>query len=186
MSDWPINVQAPLVTIHPWSLEAIGTDLVSQVKYLSAAAGAAFPTVNLAIWIPFSLTKQITAQKMFWYNGSVVNATYMVCVGIYDSCNNLIWTSGNIAQSTASVVQSTSMSVATQTMGPGNFYMALSCNTTTATFFSTTMAASIFPAITGMAQQATANPLPTTGSPIQIAGNYIPLFGLTTRPGGVV
>jgi hypothetical protein len=186
MSDWPVNITSPLVTIHPWSLEAIGEDLTAQAKYLSAAAGTAFPTVNLGYFIPFTLAKQIIAQKMFWYNGSVVNTTYMVCVGVYDQFGNQIWTSGNIAQSTASVIQTTSMSVATATFGPGQFYLAISCNTTTATFFATSMAANIFPALTGMAQMASANPLPTTATFAQIAGNYIPIVGLTTRIGGVI
>ena len=177
MSDWPVNLTDPLVTIHTWSLEAIGADLTAQAKYMTAAASVVWPTAGLAIFIPFTVSKIITVKQLFVYNGTVASSSF--CVGVYDAFGNRLITSASTSQSTASVVQ---VCDTTDTnIGPGNYYLALSASTATQSFFALTMAANIFPGITGMAQMAAAYPLPSTATFSQIAGNYIPVIGLTTR-----
>ena len=177
MSDWPIVQTYPLVTIHPWSLEAIGTDLTAQAKYLSAAASAVYPTAGLGLFIPFTLTQNIVIRQLFAYIGGVASSG--VCVAVYDSCWNRICTSGSTATGTINAIQA--FDITDVSTGPGNYYIAISASTATQSFFSCAMAANIFPALTGMFQQAAAYPLPSTATPVQIAGNYIPVIGLTTR-----
>ena len=108
MGTWPVPVVEPLVTIYPWSLEAIGTDLVAQGGALNASASAGWPSANGALLFPFTLTKQIIVLEVFVYNGATISGSFDV--GVYSADGNKVFSSGAVAQSTASVIQSASVS----------------------------------------------------------------------------
>jgi hypothetical protein len=175
MSDWPINIVQPLVTIHPWSLESIGCGIISMGgTTLYNASGTAYPTANLALFIPFAATKRMIAVKMFSINGT---QSGNIDVGIYDIAGRRLVSMGSTAQ--AGPYQE--FDIADTEFGPGIFYLAVAMDNNTGKIYAGTLFANIAPAILGMAQMASAFPLPATATFAQITGNYIPLIGLTTR-----
>jgi len=181
MSDWPVTVVEPLPTIHPWSLESIGS-IESGGPRLTETASAVYPAANLALFIPFSLTKSVTVTKLFCLNGAVVNGN--IDLGIYDVYGVRLISSGSVAQAGVNVIQS--FDIADTRMGSGNFYFAVAMNNIVGTLFSAAMFAAIAPAITGMAEMAAAFPLPAVAVFAQITGNYIPVIGALINPRTVV
>ena len=190
MSDFPISVVEPLPTIHPWSLESIGEDLTTVVNVGGAAAGylyytqsAVYPVANLALFVPFVLTKPVTVAKMFTYNGTV--AAGNIDVGIYDISGTLIVSMGSVAQAGTSVIQS--FDITDTQIGPGKFYMAIVENNVASTFFKhdANEGANRL-RFTGMAQMAAAFPLPATATLALLTANYVPVFGLLISPRTVV
>jgi len=178
MGIFPDNVVEPLVTIHPWSLESIGPNLHTQATgLLTGAVSAVYPTANLALYVPFSVMKPITVTLLWWYNGAAVNGN--VDCGIYDISGTRIISTGSTVQAVVSSIQS--VDIADIQIGPGNFYLAIALDNIVGTLFRGTLYMNIGPAVTGMAQEANAFPLPATATFAQITGNYIPVFGLTTR-----
>ncbi len=181
MSNWPIPTFEPLVTINPWSEESIGDAITSAGgSAISQAASTAWPTANLALYVPFQVRKPIVVVKMFCYNGAAVAGN--VDVGIYSEYGTRIVSIGSTAQAGLSAIQE--FDIADTLLGTGIFYMAIALDdaTATATIRRGTMAANAIPAITGMAQEQLASvTLPATATFASIAGNYIPVFGLTVR-----
>lgn len=175
------QVIEPLVTIHPWSMEAIGPDLIASGLYMSACASAAFQVANAALLIPFTLTKQVTLVEAFWYNGATIS-TYTVDVGVYDASGNLICHTGSITASGTSALQINALTAPT-TLGPGNFYLAITASNTSMTFFSLAAASvSMLQAYGCCYIAASDNPLATGKTLISIATfTRIPIFGVSTR-----
>jgi hypothetical protein len=170
----------PLVTIYPWSLEAIGSDLTGQGLYLSSTVSAAFQIDHAAFLVPFTLNKSITIIRGFWYNGSAVG--YNVDVGVFDISGNLLCHTGNVVSANINTVQNAA--IASTRFGPGNFYLAVSTSSISQTFFSAAAASSYMLAVFGIAAILSGeNPL-VTGTPVSIAGSSfgkIPVFGVSTR-----
>ncbi len=178
MSDFPIPVIEPLVTIHTYSQEAIGNSIAACAgTAFTATASAAYPTANLALFIPFKVFKRITAVQMFVYNGATVSGN--IDVGIYDKNGVRLISAGSTAQAGTNALQA--FNITDTPFGPGTFYLAVALDNTTGTLFRGTLVVNIQPGTLGMAQMATAFALPATATFAQIAGNYIPLIGLTTR-----
>ena len=184
MSDWPISVVEPLVTINPWSLESIGAHLVSGCDFFATSWGInvvgsqAYPTANLALFIPFSVTKPIVAVKLFAYNGGTVSGN--IDVGIYDANGVRLISSDSTAQAgTSATTALQSFDITDTQFGPGLFYLAVAMDNTTGCLCA--VVPDISPAFTGMAQMATAFPLPAVATFASCATLYIPLIGLTTR-----
>ena len=181
MGNWPSPIINHLPTIHPWSLEAIGPDvLCCNNMCLGNIASATWPLANLAIFIPFTLMSQITVLEMFTMNGATSSSGFDV--GVYTSDGTLIVSTASTTQSTTTSVQVCSVSTKLITsFGPGNFYMAMSVNSASATYYRVGPSAAIFSSMFGMATMTAAFPLPTTATLASISTAFIPVIGLSQR-----
>jgi hypothetical protein len=175
MSDWPQASRPPTVLMSPFSELAQGTEMAALAT--AAPASVAHGTANLARFYPFVLPEPIVVVKMWWYNGGTVSGN--VDVGIYDKDGTKIVSQGNTAQATINVLQE--VNIADTVLGRGLFYMALSASSATATFFSNANSVQLAKAL-GLAQMATANPLPATATLAAVAAAIQPLYGLSGRP----
>lgn len=173
MSDWPLS------PIFPGWSPAIGTRSTAFAPGTTggAAASATWPTANLAIFIPFTLSAPYTVTQMFLWNGATATGNFDL--GIYDHVGTKLVSAGSTAQSGTSVIQV--VNVTDTQLGPGLFYMALAMDGTSGTVARTAPARTAFCKILGMAQMASAFPLPTTATYATVANSFIPFFGFTDR-----
>jgi hypothetical protein len=176
MTDWPISVYEHGPTIHPWSPESIGPALATQGEVLSGSTSGAWPSANRAYYIPFGLTKSITAKLMFVYNGATASGNFDI--GIYDQAGRRLVSSGSTAQAGTNALQT--VDITDTWIGPGLFYLALALDNTTGTV-QRTSASLARQRLTGCFQQATAFALPATATFAAVATANIPVFGLCTR-----
>jgi hypothetical protein len=180
MSDWPISVLEPLVTIHPWSMECIGPGMITCNNFtLNNAVSLAWPVANKAYFFPFILSKQITAVMMFTLNGATIGNN--VDVGVYSADGTRLVSSGSTAQSgSANTIQT--YNITDTTMGPGLFYLAMAMDGTTGTVFRQGMSTLQQATMLGCLQQLTAFALPAVATFATITtGSQVPVFGLSTR-----
>lgn len=180
MSDWPNMGFDPLVTIHPYSLESIGSAIISNGGGgLSSAASATYPVANQAVYVPFLVGRPILVLQMFTYNG--ITASGNLDVGVYDSQQNKLFSIGSTAQTGTSSIQT--FNTTDTVLPPGLYYMALAMNGTTGTFIRGRVNAgtAASAAAVGVATQTTAFALPATAAMVTCASDYIPIFGLTIR-----
>ncbi|HVB24120.1 MAG TPA: hypothetical protein VNG51_19435 [Ktedonobacteraceae bacterium] len=73
------------------------------------------------------------------------------------------------------------LTLTTTTLGPGLYYMAMSCDNTTANFAIQQIGQSLKTPYTGLAQMDSAFPLPASATFATLGQDQIPLFGLSTR-----
>lgn len=176
---WPNSPLEPLVTITPTSAESgVGNAMYNGGNLsLNTYAQTAWPSANLAIYVPFFLSKPITFSTMFWMNGSTVAGN--VDVGVYAEDGTRIVSKGSTAAAGTTTLQV--VTVTTTTIGPGLFYLALACSSTSELVYKTIIGQVLRTKFTGMAQQATALPLPATATFATVGQDYVPLVGLSTR-----
>lgn len=123
MSDWP--------PIRP--LEAYAGGVISTATAIAgyhnasivALASTAWPSANLAIFVPFRLAAPVIVYKMA--TGSGTTAAGNFDIGIYDSAGNRLVSSGTTAKG-ASVEHI--IDVTDTVIGPGLFYLAMSADGT--------------------------------------------------------
>lgn len=173
MADFPAAyalspVGATIHSGHP----AAGTANAADFAVLNYAA-AAWPTANLAIFIPFWIDQYATAKQMFWENGGAAGTTD---VGIYDS--GFVRLVSLTATANAGTIQIGN--IADTVLGPGMYYMAgLASTVTTQTYWS---AAVSIPALrmSGCFQQAVgAATLPNPAVPAAVSNAYLPFVGIS-------
>ena len=172
MSDFPspLVLPDPLVTITLSSMCSLGA-----VAY-PAIASAAWPTANKALFIPFKLTRPITATQMFVYNGTTAQDNFDL--GIYSVDGTRLVSAGATVQANASVIQV--VNITDTLLGPGLFYMACAFEGTTSTVIRTTLTASKGK-IAGITEMANAYPLPAVATFATLTTSVLPIIGLTTR-----
>ncbi len=85
---------------------------------------------------------------------------------------------GSTAMAGASVIQSVA---AAYLLTPDSYYMAMSCSSATATFLMIQTATALELRTMGVAQQATALPLPATFTLAAMAQTSLPLFGICSQ-----
>ena len=146
---------------------------------LAASSGAAYPTANKAIFIPFRLLKPTRITKLWVLNGAIVSGN--LDLGIYTSDGTCIASAGSTAQAGASVIQIITLGTAIR-LPCGLFYMAIAVDNITATVFRTGVDAYLLKVL-GMAQMASAFPLPVTVTFAAVASSYIPTIGFISEEG---
>jgi hypothetical protein len=160
--------------VSPFDATSIG----SCIGTLATPASAAWPSANLGIAIPFRVTTPIKFSNAFWHNGTTVSASYHIDVGIYSADGTKLGSIGSTAQGTASIIQTVAL---TTEIAPGQFYMAMSCDNASATFWkSTGITLNVCRAL-GMGQMSSALALPAAFTFAAMGYAYIPVFGLTYR-----
>lgn len=173
MSDIGALVDYPLNIISVSSPACIG---IETVAYTAQIVGTnAWPSSNLAIYIPMKIGYIFIAQKMLWVNGATVTNN-TVDVGIYDSQGNRLVHSGATTTSGVSVMQS--VTITATTLYPGLYYLAMVVNGTTDTFLSSATGA-INCAACGMLSQTSASPLPATATFSSTITSYVPEIAIS-------
>jgi hypothetical protein len=168
------QVFSPLVNISTFHAQSIGG---ATFRQSAGVASAAYPSANLAIYIPFRIDIPITVTNLYSYNGSAVSGN--IDIGIYNNLGGLIVSKGTTAQAGTSAIQT--FSITATSLTPGQYYLAVAMDNTTGTLFTISLAQIAFLQVIGMAQQATAFVLPSTATFASSTNNYIPCIGLTTR-----
>lgn len=90
-----------------------------------------FAAASAVIFVPFTVTRQFSAQRASVCNGTTASGNTRV--GIYDSLGGLLASTPATAQSGTSAEQIISLSAAV-TLGPGRYFMALSNSGTTGSY----------------------------------------------------
>lgn len=158
--------------LSSYSIEASG--LGKQASSTTSPASSAWPAANRAIYVPFVLPAAYQVTKLWWANGAT--AAGNVDCGIYSVGGTKLASTGSTAQAGTSVVQSVSVSILLQ---PGSYYMALALSSISATILRNVPSSGPLAAM-GVAQQATAFPLPATATFAAASTAYFPMFGITS------
>lgn len=158
-------------------------------------SGAGTPVTGVSPWsdaadsiicFPFTLDVATPVYKVFWVNGSSVNAGTTFDVAIYDEDYNFIASTGAAtAQGSASVPQVVALS-ATVTLPPGRYYAGMSCSVTTTNrvirWSIGTIGISHWMAAGCFKTAADTPPIAASSiTPIDLTNVAFPVFGLITR-----
>jgi len=158
-----------------------GWSLVAQENCLgSPPASAGFESSNRAAYFPILLPTTCVARRMWWANGATVNATYHIDVGIYADAGykpgaRLVST-GQTDQGTASELQF--VDITDLTLAPSLYWLAISSTSSSATIYRSSAVVGLYRAL--RMQEAAANPLPATATPVQATSGNNYLFGFAT------
>lgn len=171
MNEWPNEVLPPFQVISTFSAEAVGSLENASVTAMSSLA---WPTANLAHFVPLRLNLPILPALMFSLNAGVVNGN--IDVGIYLPDGTRLWSAGSTAQAGTNAIQK--FIYTGPSLGPGEYYIALALNNNTGQIFRHQFVTSTgIVERTGMRSMASAFPLPATAvfTLPTMAG---PIFGL--------
>lgn len=160
------------------------TDDVMAGNALAAGgvgASATYPTASTALFFPVRLTQPRTYVKAFWVNGTAVAGN--VDVGIYTISGTTatrVVASTAEAQATVSAVQIPA-TFASTTIGPGLYYLAMSCTSITSQFWRMGPNFNISRQL-GFFQAASQSPLPASCTVVAVTANsYVPSFGFSEQ-----
>lgn len=127
------------------------------------------------------MVRPMIVTQLWWHNGTKTGSPNVDC-GIYaagaDGGGRRLVSSGSTAQGTSSVIQT--VDITDFLLAPGLYYLALAVSANNTGIFRINPSANACRAI-GMAQQASAFPLPTTATFAAVASSYVPVFGFTAR-----
>ena len=144
-------------------------------------ASSAWPIAAKAYFVPVRLSQPRTYVKAWWINGAT--AAGNVDVGIYTLSGTTLTrvvASTAEAQGTISTVQ-VAATFATTTIGPGLYYLAMSCSLATATVWRVSLSAPFMRGL-GVFQAVSSHPLPTTATAAVISGTTtLPVFGFSEQ-----
>lgn len=164
----------PMLGTH--SLDSGGG--LARAMGLSLTASTAWPSANLAIYVPVPVYRLVTIAKMAVNNGTAVSGN--IDVGIYDATWNRLVSSGSTAQSGTSAIQI--FDITDTTLNPGLYYIGVALDNTTGT-----LAGYVFTGgsleIRSFAvyQQASAFALPNPFVGAAMAQTLIPLVSMTPK-----
>jgi hypothetical protein len=166
----PMLARPGEVTISPWSMQSLGVAL--RIMGQGAPSSQNFVTVNLAVFVPFSVPEPITITKLGWVNGTAVAGN--LDAGIYDTSGTRLVSSGTTAQASTSTAQV--VDVTDTILGRGVYYLALASDTSgiTQKVFAAIPAAGIAQSL-GLLQMATAFVLPNPATYAKYVSAFVPL-----------
>jgi hypothetical protein len=179
MSDWPPRQEVTPLFVTSWGRFAANTD-IRGVLGAPQPASMAWPTANLAMYVPFAIPFNYPVRRVFWVNGATVTGTFDF--GIYTLGGARIYSTGATAQSGASVPQYITPTAFVLT--PGRYYFALSCNGTTGLGFGAVAVTTTEGRFAGLLQQGSAATLPASATFAAWASTGYPLFGITRTASG--
>lgn len=177
MSDFPH------ARFHKPVISSVSTETPLSGTYVALGGAAptgsgAYPTANLAMYVPFQIWTPYLVRRVWWANGTTTIAGN-VDVGVYAQDGTRLFSAGATAQATASINQSVALGTPSL-LSPGSYYMAFSSSSNTATFFRLSVSVARVGQMFGLAQEATANPLPATFTQAAFAQTIVPVFGIAS------
>lgn len=162
----------PSLVVGPASYEALGPTVAMMGG--GGPVSAVWPTANTAFFYEFSVSKPITAVKLWLINGSTASGNFDI--GIYRDDGTRLVSSGSTAQAGTTVMQI--VDTTDLALQPGvKYYMGLAMDGTTGTTRCLNAAGAGKFAAMGMAQMASAFPLPSTVTFALMTNAYLPYFG---------
>lgn len=176
MQEWP--------PVRPFDV-FVDSGYISSVSVLApmnptAPVSTAWPSANLAIFIPFCLGSPVTVCKLA--AGAGTTATGNFDVGIYDSAGNKIVSSGATAK--GSSVEHI-IDIADTRIGPGVYYLAMSADGTNNYVMVTPSGSSPVPLqktrLYGVLNMATAYTLPGSATFAAASNVPFPVIGAYLR-----
>lgn len=164
-------------TIHTFSLECTGGNGVGAVPLDLGTnlAAIAWPTANMSLFLPFYIEDYFQFVTMFMYAGA--NVTNQWDIGVFDETGKKLISTGAFTAS-ASVLNV--KTVAKTILGPGRYYLGISCAGTASTIFGYNTAGAEVNREMGMVQMATNHAL-GDATFAQVASALVPLFGLSNQ-----
>jgi hypothetical protein len=142
---------------------------------LGVGAGTAWPSANVAIYTPFSLPVDARVNGVSFNCTAGNSAGRNFDLGIFDAATN---TKLSSTGATAMALGTNTWAADQQIIGGASYYVGLSVNST-ALFVWSTPTAVIVQRVLGFAQEASAEPLPATATPAQVAFAYVPFIAMT-------
>lgn len=172
-------MNSKIITINPWSTrESIAAKFIGLGGSSSGSlATLAYPANNLAIYVPFSINSPIIVNNLWWINGTL-GTPGNVDVGVFDENGVKLVSTTSTGQVGASAVQN--VTVSNTYLNAGLFYIGLSCSSTSAQLFALASGNLNFLIMCGVAQEASALPLPSVATFATCTSDYLPSFGLST------
>lgn len=162
----------PSVVLNPASYEAIGS-VLRNIAFATPGS-AVYPTANMSIGYPFSVSEPVVYVKMYWLNGAAASGN--LDVGIYDDLGNLLVSSGSTAQGTINVKQELNTTDFSPIPGT-RYYCFIACDNGTGALFRWAPAQAAQMASVGCVQVAANFPLVTGVTFVKAATAYLPIFG---------
>jgi hypothetical protein len=160
------------------AFNSIGMEMYTIAgKNSNSFASAAYPTANLAIFVPFTIYNYSVATQLFSYNGATASGN--IDMGIYSADGTRLVSKGSTAQAGTSGLQA--FDITDTGLAAGTYFLAVALDNTTGTLFSTTTGLLGFGIMMGLKQTASAFALPATVTFATISNDYVPYIGLTTR-----
>lgn len=165
----------PIVSTLGW--HGVGSQIITAVSPTSQT----WPTSNKAIFVPITVTEDITVVKLWVMNGATASGN--LNMSLYDSSFAQVANSeiGSTAQTGTNVIQE--LDITNVTLTAGLYYIALVLDNTTGTVFGRTSPFSTTEGLQsmGMFEQTSSFDLPATATPAAMASNLIPFCGISTR-----
>ncbi len=159
-------------TLGPWNQWS------STTNYLTNKAqpqDAAWPSANLAIYVPFYLRAPMVLGSIWIMNGATVSGNQDL--GIYTESGTNIISSGSVASAGTSAPQRFVLTTPIA-LNRGRYWLAAAKNDGTGTHFAWNTASTFVSRMLGCAQQATAFALPATATFATTGQIYLPLIGI--------
>lgn len=167
------NPQRP--GIGTMSIQSQGMPVVASNS--GTPASAAWPAANLALYLPFVLPEPATVTALWLLNGATASGN--IDIGVFDAAFAKLVSSGATAQSGTNAMQFFDV---TDTLLPrGIVYLGVSLSSGTGTAFRYNTGVPGLHSATGMVQQATAHPLPSTATPATLGQAFLPIAGMMFR-----
>jgi hypothetical protein len=167
-----VSYTAPVIPAWGHSIDT-GTAEITGIPISAAPGDIYWPSNNLALYVPFAVPLPIRVLKLWFGCGSI--GTDNFDLGLFTAAGTKLVSSGATAKAasgTEVVVDVTDTSI-----GPGLYYIGLSCASTGSSFylygFTTPIAAAY-----GIKQEEAAHPLPATATMVNASSSYIPLVGM--------
>lgn len=187
---YPIGEPTPYLECFP-TLSSLHHDAIgSEANRWSLLGGGSFNSAawyaaSLAVYVPFRLFAPTIFDRMFTYNGGTAGNS--LDLGVYDSSLIRRASMGLAVQSGTNGLQIRTFG-ADLVLGPGRYFMALSMNGTTGTFFVNTTS----PPVAGvyrcmglfeqsLSGESTPGTLPATAAVTAYARTTFPWFGLVRK-----
>lgn len=181
MSDFAFDRGLTPQFLSSLSQFAAGRDLRYSSGLLSTASGA-WPTANMAYYIPFAIPWPYAVRRLWWLNGSAAGGNWGV--GLYTANGARLYASASTPGSGNSVPQYVSPS-APILLSPGRYYMHIAHDAVTANrAIGSTVPTAVKLRMAGIVQQAAALTAPSPMVAAAMAAAWFPYCGLTRTASG--
>ena len=161
------------------SLVTWGPDSPFPIISLNSFDTAVWPAANRAIYVPIAVYEPALITAFWWVNGATAgngNAD----LGLFDENGVKLISTG--ATLTVGANSRQSVNVTDTLIGPGTFYLGLSLASASDAIFRVAYSTAEVERAFGMAQQASAHPLPAVATFASIASAYVPMCGALVGP----
>lgn len=156
------------------SKHSLDTSSDSWLNASDQPSNGAWPSANLAIYVPLRVPRRVVVRKLWFASGTT--GTGNVDMALYDAAGVAVVSATNAAK--ASELTEQVFDVTDTTVGPGLYFIALSSDSSTDTFLRWAPAAPL-PAAYGVLTEASAYPLPSTATfALNQTLAFIPCMGL--------